>query len=155
MLDISNKLHALVDEFVSNLSSECNSLAHIVSSQGQSNLGHDVAPEIAPSQRPSNRTAAEVLNGLKRPSGVHVTPENQREGKAHMSNTKPKLKEGFNKRSNGGTRSQTVEVLSSDHSSDECPRPKPVKFQKKLAGNQRGRRQGRTAHEGAHPGQTN
>jgi hypothetical protein len=33
MLDISNKLHALVDEFVSNLSSECDSLTHNVSAQ--------------------------------------------------------------------------------------------------------------------------
>jgi len=35
MLDISNKLHALVDEFVSNLSSKCDSLAHNVSAQAQ------------------------------------------------------------------------------------------------------------------------
>lgn len=135
MLDISNKLHALVDEFVSNLSSEYNSLAHIVSAQAQSHLGHDSTPEVTPSQRVGNRTAAEVLNGLKRPSGVHVPDGNQRDGKAQiaqLSQVVAKLKEDFNRSRDGGIPLQSVEVLSSDHTSDDCPRPKPRQFQKKL-----------------------
>lgn len=43
MLDISNKLHALVDEFVSHLSSECDSLANTVSTEALKYVTHDIA----------------------------------------------------------------------------------------------------------------
>ena len=136
MLDISNKLHALVDEFVSNLSSECEVMANTVSAQAQLLLGHDIAPESAASQRPGNRTAADILNGLKRPSGLHVTDSQVRQDKSHMSHAKANLKEGTSRSRDGGRNAQPVEVLSSDHSSDE-DRVLAIKFPKKLFGNQR------------------
>lgn len=88
ILDISNKSHALGDEFVSNMYSECDSLANTVSAHAHMLLGNDIALESAMSQRPSNRTAAEVLNGLKRPAGIHVTDSQSIEDKSHMSHAK-------------------------------------------------------------------
>ena len=140
MIDISNKLHALVDEFVSNLSSECNSLAHSVSAQAQKYIANEVAPDLAQSQRPSNRTAAEVLNGLKRPSGINVADPQHREGKTHMSHAIAKSKAGSTRSRDGGRSLPNVEVISSDNSSDECPPPKPKVSSKKLVGNHCGRK---------------
>ena len=136
MLDISNKLHALVDEFVSNLSSECDSLANTVTAQAQMLLRNDIAPESAATQRSSNRTAADILLGLKRPSAIHVTDSQVREDKSHMSHAKASVKEGTSRSRDGFRNSQTVEVLSSDHSSDDGRLP-AVKYPKKLHGNQR------------------
>ena len=53
MQDISNKLHALVDEFVSTLSSECDSLAHNISSQAHKYVPEESEAEAvtAPQQR--------------------------------------------------------------------------------------------------------
>lgn len=80
MLDISNNLHALVDEFVSNLSSECDSLAHTVSAQAATYLAHDSAAELPITNRPSNRTTTEVLNGLRRPSELPSADSHHRGG---------------------------------------------------------------------------
>ena len=152
MFDISNKLHALVDEFVSNLSSECDSLANNVSAQAQMYLAQEIAPETSQSQRPSNRTAAEVLNGLKRPSSVNVPGPSHREGNSRMSHAPAKSKEGFIRSRDGGRMLNSVELLSSDHSSDDCPRPKPIKFQKKPTGNRRGRKVRKSSSRGSSPG---
>ena len=56
MLDISNKLHAMVDEFVSNLTSQCQSLVHNVPAEGHKNVAHDSRAEETAIARPSNRT---------------------------------------------------------------------------------------------------
>lgn len=133
MLDISNKLHALVDEFVNNLSSECDNLANNVSAQAHMYLVHDLANEAANVPRPGNRTAAEVLSGLKRPSAVHVLDTQHRGEKSPLNHAKASLKEGNRRRRDGVRGSQTVELLSSDHSSDDCRRPLP-KFSKKIVG---------------------
>ena len=71
MLDISNKLHALVDEFVSTLSSECDSLAHNISGQAQMYVAHDIGATATTTPRQSNRTTSEVLNGLRCPDGIN------------------------------------------------------------------------------------
>ena len=167
MLDISNKLHAMVDEFVSNLTSECASLVHNVPSQVHGNVAND--------SRPGNRTTQEVLKGLRRPSESNVADYPRREGKSHMEHAKSNMLEGDKKyRDNGrssrqsselrsktaslegvdnnkhsesvpihsnstvtkakvkqgrptkgvkakGKFSHTVEILSSDHSSNDCP----------------------------------
>ena len=81
MRDISNKLHALVDEFVNNLSSECDSLANTISSQA-SVAARLVEAAMAP--RSSNRTTTEVLNGLRRPSENPVVDKIHREEKSHV-----------------------------------------------------------------------
>jgi hypothetical protein len=47
MLDISNKLHAMVDEFVSSLSSECDTLANNVSALPHLYVPNDSGPEVA------------------------------------------------------------------------------------------------------------
>lgn len=93
MLDISNKLHALVDEFVSNLSSECDSLAHNVSAQARIYVEHDSAAEATQGPKPNNRTASEVLHGLKRPSASQVVDLNHREGKSPTDHTKPNFQD--------------------------------------------------------------
>ena len=180
MLDISNKLHALVDEFVSNLSSECDSLANNVFAQAHMYVKHDSPAEATKGPRPSNRTATEVLNGLKRPSGAHVVDYLHREGKSQMEHAKPNFKDeksrskdngrnlrhmkemnpnsssleaidvlkrarsvdevshgrGMNNMVGKGKVVQTVELLSSDHSSDDGIRP-TGKFPKKVLGNHR------------------
>lgn len=133
MFEISNKLHALVDEFVSNLSSECDSLAN------NAYFARDTAPENAQAARPSNRTATEVLNGLKRPSGPHAMDHIHREGKTLVEHAKAKLKEGNSTRRDGGRVSQPYELLSSDHSSEDS-RPPATKFTKKPLRNQRAMR---------------
>lgn len=151
MLDISNKLHALVDEFVSNLSSECDSLANDVSARVHMYLAHDPKPEVAPTPRQGNRTATEVLNGLKRPSGGHLTDYLHGEGKSHMEKPKANLKQRHSSRLDGGRPSQPVELLSSDHSSDDSP-PPTIKISKKQTGNQRARKVRNSSSRGSSPG---
>ena len=132
MLDISNKLHAMVDEFVSNLTSQCQSLVHNVPAEGHKNVAHDSRAEETAIARPSNRTTQEVLKELRRPS-ESVTPS--LEGVDHnpdsrsvpiLSNktvSKAKVKQGRPTKGTAakGKFSHTVEILSSDHSSDDCP----------------------------------
>ena len=186
MLDISNKLHAMVDEFVSNLTSECDSLVNNVSAQGNKNAAHDSGPEATRAPRPSNRTALEVLNGMRRPSESQAMDHPNREGKTQLERGKSCTLEAHN-RSRGnvissrqpkelrsksavlegvdlhkdsrsadidfdnivsksevkqgrGTQNtagkgkflQTVEILSSDHSSDDCFIPSTKSTQKKV-----------------------
>lgn len=95
MLDISNKLHALVDEFVSNLSSECDSLANTVSAEAHKYVAHDNALTQTQTQRPSNRTTSEVLKGLTRPSTIPLTSLHNREGKSHVQPGKPNFQAGI------------------------------------------------------------
>lgn len=135
MFDISNKLHALVDEFVSNLSSECDSLANTVSAHAQLLLGNDITPAGAVSQRSSNRTAAEVLIGLKRPAVLNVTNSLLREDKLKMMQANANPKEGTIRNRDGGRRPHSVELLSSDGSSDDGRLP-AIKHPKKTPGNQ-------------------
>ena len=151
MLDISNKLHALVDEFVSNLSSECDSLANNVSARAHMYLVDDTAPEVAKAPRHSNRTATEVLNGLVRPSGQHSMDSHHGEGKSPMEHPKAKVKERNSRGRDGGRSSQPVEILSSDHSSDDSPPPTP-KISKKQAGNLRARKVRNSSPRGSSPG---
>lgn len=101
MIDISNKLHAMVDEFVSNLSSECNSLANNISSQTQLYATLDNGPESVSATRSSNRTTTEVLNGLRRPHGDHSGDIQDREGELQMLNGTPNLR-GRNTRDREG-----------------------------------------------------
>jgi hypothetical protein len=89
MLDISNKLHALVDEFVSNLSSECDSLTHNVSAQAYMYDEQDSPTEGTQGSRANNRTTIEVLNGLKRPGGSHVADVNHRGGQSPVVHGSP------------------------------------------------------------------
>ena len=101
MRDISNKLHALVDEFVSNLSSECDSLAHNISSQASKYVAHASGAEAAKAAkgpRLSNRSTTEVLNQLRRPSVVTSLDKHRREGKSHVEH-------GNLKRTSGNTNS--------------------------------------------------
>ena len=95
MLDISNKLHALVDEFVSNLSSECDSLANTVSAEAHKYVAHNNALTQTQTQRPSNRTTSEVLKGLTRPSTIPLTSLHNREGKSHVQPGKPNFQAGI------------------------------------------------------------
>ena len=94
MIDISNKLHALVDEFVSNLSSECVSLAHNVSAEAHMYVAPDTALLGSQTQRSSNRTPSEVLNGLIRPTSTPLTSSHSREGKSHVQHGKLDMQTG-------------------------------------------------------------
>ena len=102
MLDISNKLHALVDEFVSNLTSECDSLANNASTEAHMHVAHDSAIVDGQTHRPSNRTTAEVLNGLRRPSGTPSTSSQHREGTSAVQHVKSNLKAGNNRNRESG-----------------------------------------------------
>jgi hypothetical protein len=162
MIDISNKLHAMVDEFVSNLTSECESVVFHVSARGHKKVVGDSGPESPRAARPSNRTTQEVLSPLRRPSESHVPAKSSGIGKSHMECGKPSMLETNKKDRDSGknaslegvshkeeTRSvgtlqkkivstaeatqphppqdtasrgkifHTVEILSSDHSSDD------------------------------------
>jgi hypothetical protein len=94
MLDISNKLHALVDEFVNNMSSECDSLAKTVSAEAQKYVAHDSPLTQTQTSRQSNRTTSEVLKGLKRPSTTPNTSSSSHEGKSHVQTGKANFAAG-------------------------------------------------------------
>ena len=94
MRDISNKLHALVDEFVGKLSSECDSLANNIPGEAHPYVAADSALATPRTPRPSNRTTSEVLNGLKRPSITHPTDSHHSEGMHNWQQAKPKLQAG-------------------------------------------------------------
>jgi hypothetical protein len=162
MIDISNKLHAMVDEFVSNLTSECESVVFHVSARGHKKVAEDSGPESPRAARPSDRKTQEVLSGLRRPSESHVPAKTSREPKSHMQHGMSSMLEPNKKDTDSGkgaslegvphkepTRSvgtphnnivtrvaasqsrppqdsasrgkilHTVEILSSDHSSDD------------------------------------
>lgn len=74
----------------------------------------------------------------------------RREGKSHMEHANVTLKEGNSKSREGGRSSQPVEILSSDHSSDDDPRP-TLKFSKKLFGNQRATKVRKSTSRGNSP----
>ena len=94
MRDINNKLHALVDEFVSNLSSECDSLANNLSSQASSYSAHASGGDAAKAPRSSNRSTTEVLNQLRRPYDDPSVDKHQREGKSHVEHGNLNLTSG-------------------------------------------------------------
>ena len=102
MIEISNKLHAMVDEFVSNLSSECSSLANNISSQALMYAALDTGAQAAKAPRPSNRTTTEVLNGLKRPSSDIAKDSSHRVEKTHMEHGTPNLEKGSSRNRVGG-----------------------------------------------------
>ena len=191
LIEISNKLHAMVDEFVYNMSSECGTLAHNISSevgslannispQGGSYTARESGPEPLATPRLSNRTTTEVLSGLRRPSGSPSTDPRHTDMKSQDSITrnreggrfvrqliqkKPKtttLEEDNiqfdvhsldissertmlrdEARNGRGTRDmaprgknrQSIEILSSDHSSDEGFRIS-MRHSRKIVGNQ-------------------
>lgn len=189
MLDISNKLHAMVDEFVSNLSSECDSLVNNVSAHQHMYVSNKTASDAAKAPRLSNRTTTEVLAGLKRPSGNHTSEYYPKEGRSQKEHGKSSLQEGNIGSRDGGRYScsakdknprsslvergghdndegdlhidcdnilstggvqrgrgkngmsqkgkfmHSVELLSSDHSSDDCLRQN-IKSSKKTLGKQ-------------------
>ena len=91
MININNKLHALVDEFVSNLTSECDSLPNNVSAEAHMYVAHESAVAGSQTRRPSNRSTSEVMNGLKRPSNTPLTNSYSREGKSEVQHVKPTL----------------------------------------------------------------
>ena len=102
MRDISNKLHALVDEFVSNLSSECDSLANNISSQASKHGQHTSGAEAATALRSSNRTTTKVLMGLRRPSDKPLMDKHHREGKSHVDPGKLNSTEGNTRHRDAG-----------------------------------------------------
>ena len=113
MLDISNKLHAMVDEFVSNLTSECDSLVNNVSAQGHKSVAHNSGPEAPRAGRPSNRSTLEVLKGLTRPSKA------QEMEKSHIDCGKSSNVAGMAKsRDNPTSLRQSLELQSKSASSD-------------------------------------
>lgn len=102
MADISNKLHAMVDEFVSNLSSECDNLVNNVSGEAHQIGAPGSAPADPKPQRPSNRTTSEVLNGLKRPSITPPASFHHRDSNSHAQHAKPALQATHNKKREEG-----------------------------------------------------
>ena len=102
MKDISNKLHAMVDEFVSNLTSECDTLAKDICSHGQKYAAPATAPEEGKTTRLSNRTTTEVLNGLRRPSSDHGAEYQVKEVKSHLQHGLSTLQEAVTKTRQGG-----------------------------------------------------
>ena len=102
MIEISNKLHAMVDEFVSNMSSECDSLANNISTQAHSYATRDSGPDAVKTSRLSNRTTTEVLNGLRRPFGEHSTDPPHIEGKSRLAHGTSKLQDGNTRNREGG-----------------------------------------------------
>ena len=102
MMDISNKLHALVDKFVSNLTSECDTLANNICIQGQKYAAAGTTTEEAKAPRLSNRTTTEVLNGLRRPSPDHAVEYPANEGKSHLQHGQSTLQTPVTKTREGG-----------------------------------------------------
>lgn len=156
MLDISNKLHAMVDEFVSNLSSECGSLANNVSAHRNLYVPHDTGPEVATAPRLSNRTTSEVLNGLRRPCGNQAMDNAGREGRLHMEHAQS-TPQGGNTRIMDGvrpsrqtkelkTRSASLERI--DHKNDG----RSVDIIIDNNGPRNGLKHGRSTHDGASKG---
>lgn len=133
MLDISNKLHALVDEFVSTLSSECNSLTQNVSAEAHMYVAPESALAGSQIQRPSNRTTTEVLNGLKRPSGTPLTSSHNREGKSHVQHGKPDLQMGTSRSKEQGRDLRSLTDLKASSAAllelDDIDRLKDVNFE--------------------------
>lgn len=113
MLDISNKLHAMVDEFVSNLTSECDVLVNNVSAQGHKSVAHDSGPEGPRAGRPSNRTTLEVLKGLTRPS------ESQMMDKSHNDRGRSNIVDGIKRTRDNGRSSRQLSEMQSKSASSE------------------------------------
>lgn len=84
----------MVDEFGSQLSSECDTLAHHISGEAHTYVATDSALAGSQTQRLGNRTTSEVLNGLKRPSGTPLTNSYSRDSKSHVQHSAPKLQAG-------------------------------------------------------------
>jgi hypothetical protein len=126
MIDISNKLHAMVDEFVSNLTSECESVVFHVSARGHKNVVGDSGPSSPRAARPNFRTTQEVLSGLRRPSESHLMAKTSREGKSHIPHGNSSMVEGNSKdRENGRSslhplesRSKTATLEGAQHKED-------------------------------------
>jgi len=101
MLDISNKLHAMVDQFVSSLSSECDILANNVSAQPHLYVPTVIVSEAVKTPRTSNRTTTEVLNGLKRPCDSRAKDYLEEEGRTNTPNAKSEKSEDSNRVQDG------------------------------------------------------
>ena len=123
MIDISNKLHAMADDFVLNLSSECNSLANNVSAQAHFYVGCASGSEVAKGPRQSNRTSTEVLNGLKRPCGSNVTGYHDKEGSSHLEHAKSTQQEGNNKIKDGWRSTRQTKDMKTIRASSERMSP--------------------------------
>ena len=119
MLDISNKLHAMVDEFVSSLKSECDTLVHNVPAQDHNNVPNDSRLAAPRAARPSNRTTLEVLKGLRRPSESHVMDYPNGEGKSHMEHGESNTVEGSKKYRDNGRSSRHLSEMRSKSASLE------------------------------------
>jgi hypothetical protein len=114
MIDISSKLHAMVDEFVSNLTSECESVVFHCSARGHKNVVEDSGRESPRTARTSNRTTQEVLRGLIPPTESQVMAKTSREGKSHMEHGNSAMVEGDKRDSDNGISSlQPLELRSS------------------------------------------
>ena len=111
MLDISNKLHAMVDEFVSNLSSQCGTLVSNASNHALMYAAQDSGPEADVVPRSSNRSPTEVLNGLRRPNGTQIVDYNHNEDKSHVEHGKSNLQEGNTSSRDEGISSRTVKDM--------------------------------------------
>jgi hypothetical protein len=94
----------MVDEFVSNLTSECESVVFHVSARGHKNVALDSGTESPSAARPCNRKTQEVLKKLKRPSESHVMAPTSREGTSHMERGNSSMVDG-NKRDRDNGRS--------------------------------------------------
>jgi hypothetical protein len=122
MIDISNKLHAMVDEFVSNLTSECETVVFHVSARGHKNVAEDSGPESSRASRPSNRTTQEELKGLKRPSESRVSAKTSRKGSTQMPHGNSPMVEGNQRpRENGTTSLHPASLRSKSATLEDAP----------------------------------
>jgi hypothetical protein len=102
LIEISNKLHAMVDEFVQNMTSECDILANNISTKAGSYAARNSGAEPTSTPRLSNRTTTEVLNGLRRPSGDHSNSPQTTEGKSRLEHGMSNLQGGNTANREGG-----------------------------------------------------
>jgi hypothetical protein len=102
MHDISNKLHAMVDEFVSNLSSKCDSLATKVTDKNHEFGEVNVGLTTAMAQRSINRTPSDILQGLKKPRDIQSTFCTETDGSLQSGQRRQSLDACSIRTSNGG-----------------------------------------------------
>ena len=119
MVDIGNKLHAMVDLFVSNLSSECDSLVNNVSTQQHMLVARTTVPEVATAPKSSNRTTTEVLDGLRRPSSSPTASNHPMEGGSQLEHRKSSMQEGKTINRDGGRHSRTPKELCTQNARAE------------------------------------
>ena len=102
MNDISNKLHAMVDEFVCNLSSKCDSLSTKVTDKNHELGEVNVGLTAATARRPISRTPSDILQGLKKPGDVQSTLRTEADGSLQRGQRRQGLDARSMRTSSGG-----------------------------------------------------